>query len=221
MFSSVLLSQIKEELEKFFYNKLTIPYENFKFHAEKSSGSCPGFQMQDKDNNLYLVKPTSLKLEDCKEGLRGTRRDWLHEFLFAPFYKRFLYHQSAFISLNIDCSNEKIIYLRSHFIPGFRTIAEVIKSKEIDKLKNAAGFEKIVAVNMFLANFGYHEYNLGVVEKDGKLELAEVDYGRSGYYFDNSISEFLERIVNGAQYYKYDSYFSFRLDLFLCCSKAN
>lgn len=212
MKNSNSIKKAKYLLEAFFREKSIRDESDFEFHEDKKQGSKSGAFYRDENYDIYLIKSTCKLTHLITSSKYGERRDWFHEYIMSPFYKRFLYNHAPKIELVESLAKSEIISLSSRFLQNFVNLDISIPSDDITDNIRAniiigeqaiKGFEKIMAVSAFLADFGYHCGNIGVIkhEEDGELYAARVDYGRSAYFFDKSAIDLLARLARGIEAY--------------------
>lgn len=199
---------IKQELEKFFKDRLTGNVTDYISSSDKEEVVTDGF-VGERDSEQYMVKGDSEKQLHDEYTLR--------EFVVGVMFKRILYDRARTISLDIKETDapkldepEKQIYLRSKFLEGFETIAS-IESSAGDL--EAEGLEKVVAASMFLGYVDINKGNLGIMPGNTPV-VAKIDHGQA--FFANNIpaNSLLGLTAHLVKTLGYSQHFNFSLDKF-------
>lgn len=199
---------IKQELEKFFKDRLTGNVTDYISSSDKEEGVTDGF-VGERDGEQYMVKGDSEKPLHDEYTLR--------EFVVGGMFKRILYDRAPTISLDIKETDapkldelEKQIYLRSKFLEGFETIGS-IESSSGDL--EAEGLEKVVAASMFLGDIDINKGNLGIMPGNPPV-VAKIDHGQA--FFANNIpaNSLLGLTGHLVKTLGYSQHFNFSLDKF-------
>ena len=177
--------EIKQDLTKFFEDRLSVPVSKYKESGKKEKGVSSGF-VGSKDGSTYMLKTAHLQQENgpLDDGTdAANKQDFMAEYMMSPLYNRLLYGAAPVIGLANEAGSE--IYLKSKFLDNFQLLYDAIR----DDL-SFSGFEKVIATSLFLGEIDYHNQNLGVVTtQNGEKQVVKIDHGRSAENWWNARDE--------------------------------
>ena len=179
----------RSKLEKLYEDKSLVSTSSYEIIGDKEEGASAG-KVGRRNEKVFMMKPVaSGKVTDSLEV--GDKDDMIAESMTGDLYKRFLHDRAPTIGLanspveGLSTEWRDKVVMTSEFLDDFQNINKSgLKTASPAKLNKVNGFEKAVAVSLFLGDNDFHGENLGVVRKtsDEGLEqynVVKIDHGRS------------------------------------------
>lgn len=205
----------KEPLDRVLEDKKIAQKSEFKIAGMKGAGVASGYRAsRSKDGHMFMIKNFHLNASFNWEKQQDNMC-FVNEYVMGGFYKRWLYNATPHVELvvNKDASTTEF-QLRSKFLHDFKTVSEFTRTyreneiggKNLNRLKNAEGGEKLFAAILVGGEIDRHAGNTGVMKIDGKDVLCKIDHGQSAMnvYSDSKIMwRNFCYFMNGLQYSKH------------------
>jgi|GEM_PF-3995911 len=160
----------------------------------KIHGRTPGNIYTRDDGTQYILKTAEMHPTDREA--KSNKNQFLCEYMSIAEY--LLYNKAPVIGLATDSEfdtklkkykDPSQLFLRSEFIEGFIPLSHFVKIKlnisRVPEVNEITGFEKILAVCMFVGDWDFHRENLGVVTRSDKKMMVKVDFGLANSFYTN------------------------------------